>query len=150
MLLKKGRGLINLLFSMVLISSLIISSGCSNKVDIQSDVQEQGLQEKTIVDMSGKEVVVPKEINKVIVTCGGGVTQNLIVLGASNKIIAQPSSMKKIKQLLKLKPEYEDLPDVGSFDNVNIEEILKLNPDVAIASIGSPQGNQKLKKLAFR
>lgn len=148
MLLKKSKGLINLLFSIVLISSLIISSGCRNKVDIQSNVQEQGLQEETIVDMSGKEVVVPKEINKVIVTCYGGATHNLTVLGVGDKIVAQPS-MEKFKQLLELKPEYENLSDVGSFDDINIEEILKLNPDVVIASITSEKGNSKIEETGI-
>ncbi|PKL58321.1 MAG: ABC transporter substrate-binding protein, partial [Methanomicrobiales archaeon HGW-Methanomicrobiales-5] len=47
-------------------------------------------------------------------------------------------------QLVKMVPSFGSSPDVGSFDNVNVEEILRLKPDLIIASVTSPKGNQKI------
>lgn len=151
MSIKKNKSFVSLLLVIALLFSSILFSGCGNQAAKQPDDQEQcqeKTQERTIVDMGGKEVVIPKEVNNVIITCYGGATHDLVVLGASDKIIAQPS-MKKFKQLLELKPEFKDLPDVGSFDDVSTEEVLKLDPDIVIASITSEKGNSKIEEVGI-
>ena len=46
-------------------------------------------------------------------------------------------------------PGFADVPDVGSFDEVNVEEILKLEPDVVIASVSSEKGNKKIEEAGI-
>lgn len=98
---------------------------------------------KTIVDMAGNEVDVPDKVERILITCYGGATHELTVLGGADLIVGQPS-MKPFPLLARMRPGFKELPDAGSFNNVNVEEALKLNPDLVIASVTSAQGNRQL------
>jgi iron complex transport system substrate-binding protein len=73
----------------------------------------------------------------------GGATHEVAAIGGAAKIVAQPS-MQKFPVLLKIYPDFANLPTVGTFNNINIEEILALEPDVVINSKISSEGNQKI------
>ena len=97
---------------------------------------------RVITDMGGVAVTVPYDINRIIITCMGGATHEVAAIGGAAKIVAQPS-MQKFPVLLKIYPGFKNLPTVGTFNNINIEEILALEPDVVINSKISSEGNQK-------
>ncbi|OPY67335.1 MAG: Hemin-binding periplasmic protein HmuT precursor [Syntrophorhabdus sp. PtaU1.Bin002] len=105
-------------------------------------------QKRTIVDMSGKTVMVPRIVNRIVVTCQGGASHEISVLGCADKIIAQPS-MKSFPQLLKMYPRLNNIPNAGSFDTVNVEHIMTLKPDIVVASVTSLQGNKKIESLGI-
>ncbi len=105
--------------------------------------------QNTIVDSGGKTVKIPESIEKIIITCYGGATHELTVLGARDRIIAQPD-MKRFPILVKMFPEFSNSPQVGSFDNVNIEEILKLEPDVVIGSVAAEKGNKSIEEAGIQ
>jgi iron complex transport system substrate-binding protein len=88
--------------------------------------------------MGGYNVTVPVTINRIVVTCQGGVTQEIAALGGADKIVGQPS-MAQFPTLLKLYPAFNNVTDSGSFANINVETILALEPDVVIASKSSSQ-----------
>ncbi len=111
--------------------------GCSTQF------QETSSPTRTIVDMDDNTVTVPAHINRIVVTCYGGATHEIAALGSADKIVGQPS-MKQYKTLMNMYPGFNDIPNPGSFDDVNIEEILNLKPDVVIASVTSAQGNKKI------
>ena len=73
-----------------------------------------------LIDANGKEVAIPERIDRIAVTCQGGATHEITILGAGDKISAQPT-MKAFPQLLVMFPEYESIVDPGKFDNVNID-----------------------------
>ncbi|NLL89664.1 MAG: ABC transporter substrate-binding protein [Dehalococcoidales bacterium] len=98
---------------------------------------------RVITDMGGVAVTVPYDINRIIITCMGGATHEVAAIGGAAKIVAQPS-MQKFPVLLKIYPDFANLPTVGTFNNINIEEILALEPDVVINSKISSEGNQKI------
>lgn len=137
----KKRKIALFLVTLLLISIL---SGCGQQ-DNQETLQEQ---KKTIVDMAGKSVEVPEKVEKIAVTCYGGASHEVAILGAGDKIVAQPP-MQRFPQLVKMLPGFADVPDVGSFDEVNVEEILKLEPDVVIASVSSEKGNKKIEEAGI-
>jgi iron complex transport system substrate-binding protein len=93
--------------------------------------------------MGGVAVTVPCDINRIVITCMGGATHEVAAIGGAAKIVAQPS-MQKFPVLLKIYPDFVNLPTVGTFNNINIEEILTLEPDVVINSKTSTEGNQKI------
>lgn len=103
---------------------------------------------RTVVDRTGKPVVLPPVINRIIVTCYGGAGHEIAVLGGADKIIAQPTS-KPFPEFLKIYPGFGKLPSVGSFNNVNIEEVVAMRPDIVIASITSTQANEKIRRLGI-
>jgi iron complex transport system substrate-binding protein len=111
-------------------------------VCIQEKAEAQALT-KTVVDMGGNEVTVPKNVNRIVITCYGGATHEIAALGGAEKIVGQPS-MLRFPTLVRMYPGFKKTVDPGSFNNVNIEEILNLKPDVVIASLTAEQGNRKI------
>lgn len=133
---------------LVLIICLLVLNGCGSKTTDSQTANSAASSERTIVDMSGKSVKIPAEVNKIVVTCYGGASHEIAVLNAGDKIIAQPS-MEKFNQLVTMLPKFKDTPDVGSFDNVNVEEVLKLKPDIVVASVTAATGNKKLEEAGI-
>lgn len=127
----------------VTILFLLVLGGCGSKTSNSAP-----LDERTIVDMANKTVKIPAEVNKIVVTCYGGATNEIVVLGAADKIIAQPTQ-DNFAQLIKMNTQFKNLPDVGSFDNINVEAIIKLKPDIVVASVTSPTGNKKLEEAGI-
>lgn len=102
----------------------------------------------TVTDAAKRTVSLPDTVDKILITCYGGVTNQIVVLGAEDKIVGQPS-MKRFPQLLKMRPMLAAIPDAGSFDNVNIEEVVRLDPNVVFAGIISKKGNKKIEDVGF-
>jgi len=127
----KGYSLVLILF--LILGCLIASPTCGENVLTQ-----------TITDMGGNEVIVPAEVQRVVVTCYGGATQEVAVMNGTQKIIAQPPQSFPI--FLIMFPELASVPDVGKFDELNLESIMKLNPDVVINSVTASKGNSKLEE----
>lgn len=127
----------------IVILCILVQSGCGTQTADNTTPAE-----KTVVDMSGKTVKIPAEVNRIVVTCYGGATNEIVVLGAGDKIVGQPNQ-ENFPQLLKFAPGFKNIPDAGSFDNISVEEIIKLKPDIVIASVTSPKGNQKLEDVGI-
>lgn len=98
-----------------------------------------------ITDMAGNTVEIPVNISSVAITCCGGATHEVMVMGASDMIVAQPTKCI-MPQLKVLQPGFATVTDAGSFDDVNVEQILALHPDVVIASVTSEKGNAKIRE----
>lgn len=103
---------------------------------------------RTTVDREGTIVCLPAEINRILVTCYGGAGHEIALLGGADRIAAQPS-VKGFPQFLKIFPNLAHTPDAGSFNNINLEQIMVLKPDIVVAGIISTQGNQKIKELGI-
>lgn len=93
--------------------------------------------------MSGKKVEIPQAINRIVVTCYGGAAHEIAVLGGAEKIVAQPST-KSFPQFYKMYPHFTGMPDVGSFDAVDVERIVMLRPEIVVGSVTAMQGNRKI------
>jgi iron complex transport system substrate-binding protein len=103
---------------------------------------------KIVADSGGHSVVIPREVKRIAVTCYGGASQEIAVLEAGDKIVAQPS-MSKFPLLLSLYPKFRSIPDVGSFDNVSIEQLMMVRPDLVIAAVISPHSNAQIKSMGL-
>lgn len=97
----------------------------------------------TVTDMSGSEIVVPNDIQKILIACQGGVAQEIVILGDPKSVVGM-SSMNLFPTFVKMFPELKTLPDAGSFDDLNMETILKLKPDVVVNSVTAKKGNPKI------
>lgn len=98
--------------------------------------------------MSGKTVAVPAVIKRIAVTCYGGASQTTAALGGSGKIVAQPSGIR-FPLFSRIYPRFAGVPDAGSFNNVNVEYIIALKPDVVVGSIYARQGNAKIESAGI-
>ena len=103
---------------------------------------------RTLTDMGGRKVPVPRKVQRILITCYGGASHEVAALGGADRVVGQPD-MKRFPTLLALFPRFAGTPDAGSFDGVNVEEALRLKPDVVVASVTSPKGNKQLEEAGL-
>lgn len=103
---------------------------------------------RTVTDAIGREIEIPEKLDRLAITCNGGAHQELTILGASDRIVAMPSTAK-FNQLEVMFPNYADVTDAGSFNDVNIEEMVKAAPDFIFVGQSSKEGNAKLEEAGF-
>lgn len=117
----------------ILLLTLIITisfMGCSTSQSEQTNSDNQELT-RTITDMAGRTVTIPTELNKIYATSSIGTL--FVYTLAPEKIAGWNTQLGSEKQYIK--PEYYDLPVLGRWkgtDSTNIEEILKVKPDIII------------------
>lgn len=140
---KKARRL-SLLLTAVMLLSLIMGS-----IQVSAEAQEETAGTVTVVDHMDNTVEVPAEINRIVVCDIYPLPSVLSVFfDSAEKIVgmAEPSMTAAQNSLLsELYPEILNA-ETGFIDgtNVNIEELLKLEPDVVFYSAGSTQLGQQL------
>lgn len=105
-----------------------------------------------VVDLAGRSVEVPKEVNRVV-AIGPGALRLVVYLQAVDKVVGVENAEKTWEIYTRpyrlANPKLGDLPTigVGGPDNPqpNLEEILRLSPDVIFATV-SPQYAQGLEE----
>ncbi|MGE4559529.1 MAG: ABC transporter substrate-binding protein [Desulfobulbus sp.] len=102
----------------------------------------------TVIDRSGATVVLPACRERILVTCYGGASHEIAMLGGAARIVGHPS-MDRFPLLLKMYPVLAGKPDAGSFDNVNIEFAMSLKPDLVVASVVSMKANGRLQQMGI-
>ncbi|HZK37883.1 MAG TPA: ABC transporter substrate-binding protein, partial [Clostridia bacterium] len=120
---------------------LIVTITACNSSEVGSGNNDK---EIIAIDAIDREVKRPESMDRLSVTCQGGATHQLSILGASENIVAQ-TSMAGFPQLLKMYPRYKEVLDPGSFDEVNVEELLKVETDMAFVGIISIKGNELIE-----
>lgn len=118
--------------SIVLLLLIMVFSfiGCSSGNE-QSD-KDQNLTERTITDMAGRTVTIPAEINKVYATHSIG---TLFVYTLAPEKLAGWSYDLSESEKQYIDEKYYDLPVLGRWkgtNSSNLEEILKVKPDIII------------------
>lgn len=114
----------------------------------ESTAPEKEQERRVVIDAVGREVEIPEKLDKLAITCQGGTHQELTILGASDRIVAMPST-KRFPQLEKMFPHYTEITDAGAFDDVNIEEMVKAAPDFIFVGQSAKEGNAKLEEAGF-
>ena len=102
-----------------------------------------------ITDMLGREVEVPKDI-RTICPLKWGSTRIIVYLNASDKIVGisefEKNKGMNVLPYLVAHPEFKNLPIIQTGVAPNVEEIVKLKPDVIIASYFTIEEADKLQK----
>ena len=88
--------------------------------------------ELTILDMDNRTVTVPMPVERIVSSSRLDSTRTLIQLGAEDKIVgcSYPDSSQWWSPIRQAAPELETLPDPGSFNDINVELVASLKPDV--------------------
>ena len=145
-MLKKHSTKTNKIALLLVLILLIVSiTGCFKKSEDslqqdtnQTEVEDQNNQQeesttRIIKDMAGREVEIPKKVNKVFTTSGVG-TIALYSINPS-KIAGLNSKLTELEEKY-LTKEYQQLPILGTYKDSssgNDEEILKAAPDIIIS-----------------
>lgn len=120
--------------------------GVEDQASTDDRARETGVD--TVVDAKGNEFEIPETIERIAITCNGGTTHEVSIFGSADKIVAQPS-MKKFPQLLRMYPQFEEVVNAGSFDDLNIEALVAQEPDIALVGISSEKGNAQIAEVGI-
>ena len=126
---RKRIGLSLVLVAMLAISGMIVG-GCGKEKAADTPTGT-----RTITDMAGREVTLPVEINRLATVGPGPVLNSLIfAVGEGDKIVnglPDFARTERWKYQHKFAPNITEQPVVQSSDfQPNVEELLKLKPDV--------------------
>ncbi|MBN2169414.1 MAG: ABC transporter substrate-binding protein [Actinobacteria bacterium] len=113
---------------MMCLSCLFIVVGCGEKSET---AELKG--EVTVEDQIGRTVEIPSEVKR-IVTNYGIATQMVYALGAEDRLVGidTPTKQRNADFFKQLDNNFDDLPAVGMPGEMNIEEVVKLEPDVVL------------------
>lgn len=141
---KLSKYLKNILIGSILIF-VILLAGCGKVTN--SPVMEKKPDKVTITDMSGTNVEVPVNINRIADAWPANHAM-LCMLGAGGKVVAT-INMARTPWMEKLNPQYRNA--VAVFDatgTANMEELIKAKPDVIFTTLNN-KNTQKLKELGI-
>jgi biotin transporter BioY len=113
----------------LIIICTVVLLGCGNN-EIQSQASSTT---KTIEDMAGRSLIVPDKIDKVFCTSATGTI--VIYTLCPEKLVGWNYDLSAVEKKYIL-PDYQELPNLGGWfakSTGNIEEILKIAPDIIIS-----------------
>lgn len=127
----------------ILIPVLMLSvllSGCGQEKANQGTNAAADESTRTIVDQVGNTVVLPKEINRVVIASVWPLCSAYCLMFGTDKLVGlDPAiiSAAENSMLIKIAPEFSNLPsDFSKNGSLNAEELLKLKPDVVLYASG--------------
>ncbi|MEM0214647.1 MAG: ABC transporter substrate-binding protein, partial [Archaeoglobaceae archaeon] len=138
-----------LILSLILLCSLMF--GC-----VQQD--QKAIEEKkiTVVDPAGRTVEVPKNVSKVV-AIGPGALRLVVYLQAVDKVIGVENAEKTWEVYTRpyrlANPQLAELPTIGvggpDDPQPNVEEIMKLKPDVIFATVNARYADNLQEKTGI-
>lgn len=112
-----------LLTLLLLILTLV---SCQNK-------QEAKVETREVTDQAGTKVEVPKNVKK-IADLWHANNQVVLLLGGADKLVAATNPIKKNPWFAKVYPRIKDVAAPFNGKDLQVEELMKLNPDVVLTS----------------
>lgn len=106
---------------------LLLIAGCGTKQAVNDSEM------KTIVDASGKQIEIPKNVNR-IADLWHANNQVVLLLGGADKLVATTQNVQKLPWFVQVYPRIVEIAAPVKGVDVQMEEIQKLNPDVVLAS----------------
>ena len=135
------------MFFLISIMVFLTLTGCGEGKQVEKKRETLKGQTKNVTDLAGRQVDIPKEAKKVIITAPGhgGAFMTMCALlgedtpdylvGWDNRL--KTDNLDMYNHYLKTMPQLEQIPDVGSVfrENFNVEKIIELSPDLCIFSV---------------
>lgn len=120
----------------ILLAAIILFTGCAVAEEI------------TITDITGQEVTIPADSTKVV-TVDPFSSQFIYVIGADDRLVATCIGPANRDLVNKTQVRLGSLPSAGCKTNVNLEELMKLEPDLVISSIDYSKINDDIARVGI-
>lgn len=122
---------------------LFLAACASTNGNVELEVDENS---HIVIDSVDRQVVLPKEINRVGVTFAA--TGHMIaILGEGDKIVTVNNGLKRDKLLIELVPRVLEVPGVKQGGKINFEELARMKPEVVLIDLGTYSDDGQVKKL---
>ncbi len=140
---KRYNGIISI-FMALLLNAAVLLTGCgvnpSATPSLTTSPQPEESQKQEITDRKGNKIALSKEINT-IVSIGPAITETLIALGMSEKIIGIDSFSDKFEGLKAGLPIFDMMA-------IDLEKLISIKPDLVLATeMVMVNGNDPFKLL---
>ncbi|PWR76304.1 hypothetical protein DLD82_00395 [Methanospirillum stamsii] len=104
--------------------------------------------DKTVTDLGGTEVFLPDSIERIATIEPVGY-QFLIIIDEEDKLTGACTGWANRTLLKKINPVFSKLPWPGDPNSVNLEELLKENPDLVISKVGYDESTQSMRDIGL-
>ncbi len=126
-----------------LILSLVFISACNKTEKAEIPSQAASI---TVTDCIGREVKIPAQINRIACLCPESVYA-LAMFGEGDKIVAVVGGVKRDLILSDMYPQIKDAPVPKSSGAINIEELVRTNPDVVFVKTDTSSNDAEVEKM---
>lgn len=99
-------------------------------------------------DRLGREVERPPVMERIAITCYGGAVHEIVLFLGEDKIVAHPGAQRFVF-FEKLYPKLTKVQSIGTFNDVNLETLLKVKPDIVFAGITAQATNKRIEDLGI-
>lgn len=130
-----------LLLSLIL--SLMLIGGCGKLEKSATPSPKAAI---TITDCIGREVKVPAQINRIACLCPES-GYALAMFGQGDKIVAVVGGLKRDLILTDMYPQIKDAPVPKASGAINIEELVRTNPDVVFVKTDTSSNDAEVEKM---
>ena len=148
------KKLIALMLSLAMLLALLAGCGAAPKTGDGTNETEPESATRIIVDEAGNEVEIPREINRVAITSVTPLPALFaLFMGSAEKLVGiHPASKNTAMHSIvaELVPDIADVPT--SFyegSEINVEELIKLQPDVVFYFAGKEQEKELIEKAGL-
>ncbi|MCM3763674.1 ABC transporter substrate-binding protein [Neobacillus niacini] len=134
------------LFPVVLLCLAILLTACSGAGTAATTEQKDGNQTITVIDYLGREVTIPKQVNR-IATLYAYTGHVVTMLGEGEKIVAVNSGLQRDNLLVEMNPAIEKAAVPTRNGKLNIEELAASNPDLIFIQKSTARDQGETRKL---
>lgn len=129
--------------TMLVLCIILLFSGCANTANNATTPDDDTL---VITDSIGREVTIQRENNRI--ACLYAFTGHAVsLLGENDKIVAVVNGLKRDKLFVELFPNILDTLVPYTSGSINVEELIKTDPDVVLVQYSTANNESEMGKL---
>lgn len=140
---SKQSIVISSLLAILLMFLTLLSSGCSQPAGREKHTD---VKTRIITDCIGRKVEVPVKINRIACLCPES-GYALAMFDQGNKIVAVVGGLKRDLILTDMYPKIKDLPVPKASGAINIEELVRTNPDIVFVKKDTSSSVAEVEKM---
>lgn len=144
---KNKKAKIALIICFVILIQILVV-GCREVVQGNKDLPGTGKKADTVTvtDYTGRQVEVPARVDRIgcLYAFSGHV---VAMLGEGDKIVAVVDGLKRDKLLTEMYPSIKNASVPSSEGAINIEELIKANPDIVFIRSETDRNDREVEKL---
>ena len=130
---------------LIILSISFFITGCGEGITERSTQADEKTDTILVRDSFGREVLVPKEVDRIAALYSfAGYAVSL--LGGGNDLVGVPAGLKRDVLLCEIFPKILEA-SVPRSETINIEELLRIKPDVVIIRGDTAENEKEMEKL---
>ncbi len=125
------KQVVTIMLVMISLVCALFVGGCGQ----QTEKAKPAMETRVVTDQLGRQVTIPKEVKRIVVL-QHHTLDLLLELQAGDKIVGAVNKWQELvsPELGEIYPPLKKMPTPGDLKDINVEELVKLHPDVVIVT----------------